>query len=320
MDAAVALRRRAAGGGRHRRGLRRRVAAALLHRRHRRDHARLRARDAATGAPGTPWSEPHDAAPAGPARRGGALPGRPHAAAPPRWRCPRPYLLGQRMWDPERSRAAYPTREAFMRALVPVLRGELLAVQAAGVTVAQFDDPHLCLLVDPKVRARLRRPDARGRALRRPAQRDRGGRRRHRDRGAPLPAQQGPPGLGRRGRLRPDPAVPAPARRYGSTCSSSPSRSRATSRCSASCRDDRQIGLGCVDCRGAHIDGPEVIADRVDAGAAPRRRRARLAQPGLRLRPRQRGRHPDRRGLRQAPQRGGRRRPPPLPPPLTLSP
>src|SRR6476469_4082736 len=30
---------------------------------------------------------------------------------------PSPYLLGQRMWDPDKSRTAYPTREAFMRAL-----------------------------------------------------------------------------------------------------------------------------------------------------------------------------------------------------------
>jgi 5-methyltetrahydropteroyltriglutamate--homocysteine methyltransferase len=64
------------------------------------------------------------------------------------------------MWDPERSRAAYPTREAFMRALAPVLRAELLAVKAAGVTVAQFDDPHLCLLADPNVRADFADPDA----------------------------------------------------------------------------------------------------------------------------------------------------------------
>ena len=38
---------------------------------------------------------------------------------------PSPYLLGQRLWEPERSRRAYPTREAFMQALVPVLRHEL---------------------------------------------------------------------------------------------------------------------------------------------------------------------------------------------------
>ena len=71
---------------------------------------------------------------------------------------PSPYLLGQRMWDPERSRKAYPTREAFMRALVPVLRRELEEVARAGVTVAQFDDTHLCLFVDPAVRARYDDP------------------------------------------------------------------------------------------------------------------------------------------------------------------
>jgi 5-methyltetrahydropteroyltriglutamate--homocysteine methyltransferase len=62
------------------------------------------------------------------------------------------------MWDPERSRKAYPTRESFMRALVPVLRAELEAVARTGVTVAQFDDTHLCLFVDPAVRARFDDP------------------------------------------------------------------------------------------------------------------------------------------------------------------
>jgi 5-methyltetrahydropteroyltriglutamate--homocysteine methyltransferase len=71
---------------------------------------------------------------------------------------PSPYLLAQRMWDPERSRKAYPTRESFMRALVPVLRAELEAVARSGVTVAQFDDTHLCLFVDPAVRARYDDP------------------------------------------------------------------------------------------------------------------------------------------------------------------
>jgi 5-methyltetrahydropteroyltriglutamate--homocysteine methyltransferase len=71
---------------------------------------------------------------------------------------PSPYLLGQRMWDPERSRKAYPTRQAFMQALVPVLRRELEEVVKTGVTVAQFDDTHLCLFVDPQVRARYDDP------------------------------------------------------------------------------------------------------------------------------------------------------------------
>jgi 5-methyltetrahydropteroyltriglutamate--homocysteine methyltransferase len=72
---------------------------------------------------------------------------------------PSPYLLGQRMWHPERSRNAYPTREAFMRALVPILRGELLLLRDAGADVVQFDDPHLCLFVDRRVRGRYENPD-----------------------------------------------------------------------------------------------------------------------------------------------------------------
>jgi 5-methyltetrahydropteroyltriglutamate--homocysteine methyltransferase len=64
---------------------------------------------------------------------------------------PSPYLLGQRMWEADKSAEAYPTREDFRRALVPVLRSELIAVRDAGADVAQFDDPHLCLFVDERV-------------------------------------------------------------------------------------------------------------------------------------------------------------------------
>jgi 5-methyltetrahydropteroyltriglutamate--homocysteine methyltransferase len=73
---------------------------------------------------------------------------------------PSPYLLGQRMWEPAHSRDAYPTREEFCEALIPVLRQELLAVRAVGVDVIQLDEPHLCVLVDPQVRARFADPDA----------------------------------------------------------------------------------------------------------------------------------------------------------------
>jgi 5-methyltetrahydropteroyltriglutamate--homocysteine methyltransferase len=73
---------------------------------------------------------------------------------------PSPYLIGQRMWEPEHSAAAYPTREAFCAALVPALRQELLAIRDAGVDVIQLDEPHLCVLVDPQVRARFADPEA----------------------------------------------------------------------------------------------------------------------------------------------------------------
>lgn len=72
---------------------------------------------------------------------------------------PSPYLLGRRMWDPEKSKKAYPTREAFMEALAPVLHEELVAIRDVGVDVVQFDDPHLCLFVDEEVRAQFDDPD-----------------------------------------------------------------------------------------------------------------------------------------------------------------
>ena len=51
---------------------------------------------------------------------------------------PAPYIIGRRMWHPEHSRAAYPTREALMRDCVGVLRREIEAVRQAGAdTVRQ---------------------------------------------------------------------------------------------------------------------------------------------------------------------------------------
>src|SRR5688572_10869629 len=57
---------------------------------------------------------------------------------------PAPALLGERMWDAEKSKAAYPTREAFVRDCVPILRREVELLQAEGVSLIQVDDPHLC--------------------------------------------------------------------------------------------------------------------------------------------------------------------------------
>ncbi len=66
---------------------------------------------------------------------------------------PAPALLGERMWDPVRSARAYPTRDAFIRDCVPILRNELQLLRDEGVSIVQIDDPHLCLFVDPQVRA-----------------------------------------------------------------------------------------------------------------------------------------------------------------------
>ncbi|MEE9199495.1 MAG: hypothetical protein V3U26_06830, partial [Dehalococcoidia bacterium] len=65
---------------------------------------------------------------------------------------PSPYLLGERLWDPELSAEAYPSRRDFTEALVPILRQELLYLRDEGVDLAQFDDTQFCCLVDPKIR------------------------------------------------------------------------------------------------------------------------------------------------------------------------
>ena len=71
---------------------------------------------------------------------------------------PAPALLGERMWDKEKSAKAYPSRDEFVRDCVPILRKELELLREAGATIVQIDDPHLCLFVDPAVRAQYENP------------------------------------------------------------------------------------------------------------------------------------------------------------------
>lgn len=73
---------------------------------------------------------------------------------------PSPYLLGTRMWDEKRSRDAYASRKLFMEALVPILRDEVLALRDAGADIVQIDDPHLCLFVDERIRRSYQDPEA----------------------------------------------------------------------------------------------------------------------------------------------------------------
>ncbi|MFQ5734498.1 MAG: hypothetical protein ACE5KM_21395 [Planctomycetaceae bacterium] len=72
---------------------------------------------------------------------------------------PAPALLGERMWDAGKSAKAYPTREAFVEDCVPILRREVEILRDEGVSIVQVDDPHLCLFVDPRVRAGYDDPD-----------------------------------------------------------------------------------------------------------------------------------------------------------------
>jgi 5-methyltetrahydropteroyltriglutamate--homocysteine methyltransferase len=73
---------------------------------------------------------------------------------------PSPALLGERLWSADKSARAYPKRDDFVRACVPILRRELELVRDAGAHIAQIDDPHLCLFVDPDVRKQYPDPDA----------------------------------------------------------------------------------------------------------------------------------------------------------------
>ena len=73
---------------------------------------------------------------------------------------PAPALLGERMWDPDRSVTVYPRQEDFVRACVPILRREIELLLQEGVDIVQIDDPHLCLFVDSEVRAGYNDPDA----------------------------------------------------------------------------------------------------------------------------------------------------------------
>jgi len=67
---------------------------------------------------------------------------------------PAPYIIGKRMWHPEHSAKAYPTREGLMADCVPILRQEIESLRDAGADVVQLDEPWLALLVDPAVRQR----------------------------------------------------------------------------------------------------------------------------------------------------------------------
>ena len=188
---------------------------------------------------------------------------RDHSNCEPKVALPSPYLLGQRMWEEEKSKKAYPTREAFMRALVPVLRGELEAIRKAGLKRVQFDDPHLCLFVDARVREQY--ADAK----------------REMDLCVELlnsilegfddlqtaihlcrrnKARQGWVGEGGYGPIL-DHLGRLKVKQYMLEFAIPAAGDFAVLR---DLPADKAIGLGCVDCRGEHIDTPEEIVSRVE--------------------------------------------------------
>ena len=176
---------------------------------------------------------------------------------------PSPFILGQRMWDPEASKKAYPTRRDFVRATIPFLRAELEAVRDVGVDVAQIDEPHISGFLDPNARQLFDDPetdlDFLVDCLNQVVQGVEGIRialhvcRFNRARG----------GWVNEGGY--EPVLPALQRldvhEYTLEYSIPVAGDLAVL---AALPEDRHVALGCVDCRGEHIDTPEEIVERVE--------------------------------------------------------
>jgi methionine synthase II (cobalamin-independent) len=62
---------------------------------------------------------------------------------------PSPSTIGDLMWHPEYSAAAYPTRESFVEACVPIIRDEVISLAELRVDAIQLDEPLLPRLADP---------------------------------------------------------------------------------------------------------------------------------------------------------------------------
>ncbi len=65
---------------------------------------------------------------------------------------PSPSLFAN-LWDPERSKDAYPTFDLFMEAVTDLMCREVRELARLGCTYVQLDAPHYPLLVDPDWRA-----------------------------------------------------------------------------------------------------------------------------------------------------------------------
>ena len=79
---------------------------------------------------------------------------REHTASKTTVAVPSPHTLARRMWSAEHSTGAYPTREEFMEACIPIVHNEIKELAGLGAEAVQLDDPWLALLVDPTYRER----------------------------------------------------------------------------------------------------------------------------------------------------------------------
>ena len=176
---------------------------------------------------------------------------------------PSPFILGQRMWHPEGSKKAYPTRRDFVRATVPFLRAELEAVRDTGIDVAQIDEPHLSGFCDPVARKDFDDPDTdldflveclndvvRG------------------VEGITIALHVCHFNRGRQGWTNEggyEPIIPALKKLEVNQFTLEFSIPAAGDmQVLKELPEEREIALGCVDCRSAHIDTPEEIVARVE--------------------------------------------------------
>jgi 5-methyltetrahydropteroyltriglutamate--homocysteine methyltransferase len=186
-----------------------------------------------------------------------------HAKRPIKVALPSPYLLSVRMWDTERSRGAYPTREAFADALVPILQHELVCLRDAGVHTVQLDDPHLCLFVDPAVRRTFADPDREAMHCVELINRVVSGLT-----GVTTAVHLCRRNKGRKGWVGEGSydAIMDPLRHLevDQLMMEFTIPAAGDTRCLSDLPERFKIGLGCVDCRGEIIDSPEVIVSRVE--------------------------------------------------------
>jgi 5-methyltetrahydropteroyltriglutamate--homocysteine methyltransferase len=186
-----------------------------------------------------------------------------HASRPVKVALPSPYLLSLRMWDETLSQGAYPTRDAFADALVPVLRDEVLRLRDAGVHTVQLDDPHLCLFVDPAVRKTFADADREAMHCVDLINRVLSG-----VTGITTAVHLCRRNKGRKGWVGEGSydAIMDPLRRLevDQLMMEFTIPAAGDTRCLSDLPERFKIGLGCVDCRGEVIDSPEVIASRVE--------------------------------------------------------
>jgi 5-methyltetrahydropteroyltriglutamate--homocysteine methyltransferase len=176
---------------------------------------------------------------------------------------PSPYLLSVRMWDEGVSREVYPTRESFADAIVPILRGQVQALVEAGVHSVQLDDPHLCLFVDPQVRAKYKDADAEAMHCVSLINRVLDG-----VKGANKSVHLCRRNKGRKGWVGEgsyDAIMPAlKALEVDQLMMEFTIPAAGDTRCLRELPERVNIGLGCVDCRGEVIDEPDTIVKRVE--------------------------------------------------------